>query len=238
MPPRAHSWTTRRRNVRILVIEDDARMRDLIARGLREDGHAVDALGDGREAAAYLGSAAYDALILDVNLPGDDGFTVLRRLRDENNPIATLLLTARDAHEDVVRGLDLGADDYLRKPFHFAELEARLRSLHRRPRHFVSSVLEHEDVRFDTVSRSASRGGRPLDLTAKESVLLEVLLRNAGRVVTRRVLEEALWDAQTATSSNALDAYAARLRRKLADAGPQALLHTVRGIGYRFGDPL
>jgi two-component system OmpR family response regulator len=219
--------------VRILIVEDDAPLRSLLQRGLTEDGHVVDVLADGAQCADFLASGGYDALILDLNLPHEDGLSILRRLRacEERTPV--LILTARDGVDDVVAGLDAGADDYLRKPFAFTELEARLRSLARRPASWSGPVLRVADLEFDCETREARRGGRDLDLTAKESAFLEILMRNPGRTVTRRTLEDRLWDRETAHESNVLDVYARRLRVKLAAGDQTQLLHTVRGIGYK-----
>lgn len=219
--------------MRLLIVEDDGPLRGLLQRGLAEDGHVVDALPDGRDCASYLEAARYDALILDLNLPFESGISVLRRLRASGIGTPVLVLTARDGVEDVVEGLDAGADDYLRKPFAFGELEARLRSVVRRPPGWSESLLRSGDVAFDCVTRHGRRGERDLDLTAKEGAFLELMLRNAGRTVTRRMLEDALWDRQRDPESNVLDVYARRLRVKLCAGNEPQVLHTVRGLGYR-----
>lgn len=222
--------------MRILVIEDDEPLRALLRRGLSEDGHVVDALADGRECGEYLAGARYDAIVLDLSLPGEDGLSILRGLRAQGDRIPVLILTARDSSNDVVTGLDAGADDYLRKPFVFDELEARLRSLARRPPSWSDAVLQCGDLVFDSATRQAHRGRRDLMLTAKESLFLETLMRNAGRVVTRRALEDCLWDRESDRVSNVLDVYARRLRQKLTAEGEPQLLHTLRGLGYRLGN--
>ena len=209
----------------------------MLRRGLSEDGYVVDALPDGRDCDEYLSGAPYDALVLDLNLPGEDGLSVLRRLRARGHQVPVLILTARDGAGDVVEGLDAGADDYLRKPFSFDELEARLRSLSRRPPRRLESVLRVGDVTFDTVTRQAHRNGRDLQLTAKEALFLEILMQNAGHTVTRRMLEDRLWDRESDRASNVLDVYARRLRNKLAVDGEARLLHTLRGLGYRLEGP-
>jgi two-component system response regulator MprA len=219
--------------VRVLIIEDDEPLRALLRRGLSEDGYVVDASADGREIDAYLSDARYDAIVLDLNLPGDDGLAILRRLRARGERVPVLILTARDTASDVVAGLDAGADDYLRKPFVFDELEARLRSLARRPPSWVESTLQFGDLVFDSQTRQAHRNGRDLALTAKEGLFLEVLMRNGGRTVTRRMLEDYLWDRESEPLSNVLDVYARRLRKKLTERGEPQLLHTLRGLGYR-----
>jgi DNA-binding response OmpR family regulator len=224
-------------SVRILIVEDDDPLRALLRRGLTEDGYVVDALADGRHCDDYLAGTHYDVVVLDLNLPEEDGLSILRRMRATGHQIPVLILTARDGGSDVVAGLDAGADDYLRKPFAFDELEARLRSLARRPPNRIAATLKHGDLIFDSETRQAHRGERDLLLTAKESLFLEVLMRHAGRTVTRRMLEDRLWDRDSDRVSNVLDVYARRLRKKLTEKGEPQLLHTLRGLGYRLGDP-
>lgn len=219
--------------MRILIVEDDEPLRSLLVRGLSEDGHVVDALPDGRLSADYLAASTYDALLLDLNLPFEDGLTILRRLRAAGITTPTLVLTGRDAVDDVIAGLDAGADDYLRKPFAFGELEARLRTIVRRPPTYTDTILRFGDLEFDTATRSARRGTRDLSLTAKEATFLEALMRNPGQVVTRSVLEDRLWDRESDRVSNVLDVYARRLRVKMSEGGEPAMLQTVRGIGFR-----
>jgi DNA-binding response OmpR family regulator len=221
--------------MRILVVEDDGPLRALLRRGLAEDGYVVDAIADGRDCDAYLAGGTYDAIVLDLSLPGEDGLSILRRMRARNERVPVLILTARDTATDVVAGLDAGADDYLRKPFAFKELEARLRSLARRPPNLIANLLEFGDLVFDAQTREAHRAGRNLMLTAKEGLFLELLMRNAGRTVTRRTLEDRLWDRESDRLSNVLDVYARRLRKKLTEEGEPQLLHTHRGLGYRLG---
>jgi DNA-binding response OmpR family regulator len=221
--------------MRVLIVEDDPALRGLVARGLQEDGHIADVLADGRECVAYLDATAYDVLILDLNLPHRDGLEVLRDVRRHGNGTPVLLLTARVDARDVVNGLDAGADDYLRKPFALEELHARLRSLARRPQAWSDDQLRCGDLVFDRRSREARRGARPIDLTSKEIALLEVLLRNAGRTVTREALIDAVWDRAADPASNVLDVYARRLRLKLSAVGEPPLLHTIRGIGFKLG---
>jgi len=223
--------------VLILVIENNGPLRALLRRGLSEDCHTVDALPDGRDCAAYLDGARYDAVVLDLNLPHEDGLSILRRLRAAGDRVPVLILTARDGARDVVAGLDAGADDYLRKPFSFDELEARLRSLARRPASWIDNVLQFGDLVFDAETRQGQRGGRDLLLTVKEGIFLETMMRNPGRPVTRRTLEERLWDRENERSSNVLDVYARRLRKKLTERGEPQVLHTLRGLGYRLGAP-
>jgi DNA-binding response OmpR family regulator len=222
--------------MRVLIVEDDASLRRLIARGLQEAGHVADALSDGRECAEYLAATAYDVVILDLNLPHRDGLLVLRDVRERGIATPVLLLTARVDPHDVVNGLDAGADDYLRKPFALDELHARLRSLTRRPHGWSEDLLSCGDLAFDRRTREAHRGNRVLDLTSKEIAMLETLLRNAGRTVTREALIDAVWDRAADPGSNVLDVYARRLRMKLSAAGEPPLLHTVRGVGFKLGE--
>jgi DNA-binding response OmpR family regulator len=222
--------------VRVLLIEDDEPLRALVRRGLSEDGYVVDAIPDGRDCDEYLAAANYDALILDLNLPREDGLSILRRIRAAGSHLPVLILTARDGAGEVVAGLDAGADDYLRKPFVFDELGARLRSLARRPPNRIDTILKMGDLTFDAQTRQAHRGERDLMLTAKESLFLEVLMRSPGRTVTRRMLEDRLWDRDSDRASNVLDVYARRLRKKLTENGEPQLLHTLRGLGYRLGN--
>ena len=224
--------------MRILVIEDDSTLRRLIVRGLHEEGHVADALADGRECCRYLAATAYDAVVLDLNLPHRDGLDVLRDLRAQKYRVPVLVLTGRSDALDVVAGLDAGADDYMRKPFALEELHARLRSLARRPPTWTDDILCCGDLVFDRRSREARRGDRALELTSKEIALLETLIRNAGRTVTREALLDAVWDRETDPESNVLDVYARRLCVKLTASGEEPLLHTVRGVGFRLASPV
>ncbi len=214
-------------------MEDDAKLRKLTARGLAEAGHVIDTASDGPSGEAYALATTYDAIVLDVMLPGKDGIAIVRSLRAASIRTPILLLTARDASEDTIAGLDAGADDYVKKPFVFAELEARLRTIARREATNRGSMIVVGDLRFDTATRTATRGGRDLHLTAREAAYLEIFLRNAGSVVTRRMLEDALWDLASDPASNVIDVYVRRLRAKLEDAGEPRVIRTVRGIGYR-----
>jgi len=213
------------------VVEDESRVRSFVRRGLVEAGMAVDLAEDGEQALALARSVSYDAIVLDLGLPDRDGLEVLREIRARGCPAPVLVLTARDAVEDRVRGLDGGADDYLGKPFAFAELLARLRVLLRRgaPQ---SSVLRVGDLVLDAAARRAERAGRPLDLTAKEFALLEYLVRHAGEVVTRTMIAEHVWNLDFDSFSNVIDVYIRYLRRKIDDPFETKLIHTRRGIGY------
>jgi len=217
--------------MRILVVEDDPKVQALLTKGLREESYAVDVAGDGEEALYQVSINDYDAVILDIMIPEPDGFEVCRRLRSSGTRIPILMLTAKDAVEDRIRGLDLGADDYVVKPFDFAEIVARLRALLRRGEALRSKTIEVSDLRLDTHARSASRGGKAIALTTKEYALLEYLARNQGRVIGREEIAEHVWDETFDPVSNLIEVYVNRLRKKLdATGGP--LLHTRRGAGY------
>lgn len=223
--------------MKILVVEDDAHLADLVRRGLAESGHVVDIETDGEHGELTARGGGYDAIVLDVMLPLKDGFSVARALRASDIHTPILMLTARDTVEDTVSGLDCGADDYLRKPFVFRELEARLRSITRREPVPASNQLRVEDLTMDLGSRRVKRGDRDVPLTARETAFLEYLMRNAGLLVTRPMLENALWERDRETASNLIEVYMRRLRAKLGAAGEPSLIQTVRGSGYRFGPP-
>jgi two-component system OmpR family response regulator len=206
-------------------------------RGLQDQGHVVDHAGDGRSGLLLASEAGYDAIVLDLNLPGQDGLDVLRALRRGGVATPIVIATARDETEDVVAGLDAGADDYIRKPFAMRELEARLRSVARRESPPGPALLTVGDLTFDLASRRVTRGSRAIDLTARELAFLEYFMRNAGRVLTRPMIETALWDRTSETTSNVVDVYIRRLRLKIDANGEPALLQTVRGIGYRLERP-
>lgn len=222
--------------MRLLVVEDDRRLCDVLRRGLTEQGHVVDLAHDGPEGERHASAGIYDAAIMDVNLPGRDGLSIIRSLRKAGSRMPVLVLTSRDTVDDVIEGLNAGADDYLRKPFVFGELDARLRSLVRRSDGTPTQQLICGDLRFDLTTRQAWRGEREIPLTAREAAFLEFLMRNAGRVVTRRMLENAMFDRDSDAVSNVIDVYVSRLRAKTAIGGERQLLKTVRGIGYRLAD--
>jgi DNA-binding response OmpR family regulator len=218
--------------MRVLVIEDYGPLRTALARGLREAGFAVDASGDGEEGLWYAESNDYDAIVLDLMLPNIDGLAILKRLRDGGNRAHILVLTAKDAVEDRVRGLDLGADDYLVKPFAFAELLARLRALIRRAYDAKSPVIRVAELEIDTAAHVVRRAGEQIDLTAREYALLEFLALRAGEVVTRTDIWEHLYDFDSSAQSNVVDVYIGYLRRKIERPGSPQLIHTRRGQGY------
>jgi two-component system copper resistance phosphate regulon response regulator CusR len=222
--------------VRILVIEDEDGIADFLVRGLREEGFAVERAADGEDGWHRLTTTEWDVVLLDWWLPGTDGLTLLKRFRRTDPHTPVLMLTARDAVPDRVRGLDGGADDYLCKPFAFEELLARVRAMTRRPDRAAGTVLSHADVRVDLATHRAERGGHRLDLTAKEYALLVFLLRHPGEVLTRTRIYEHVWDDRYDGVSNTLEVHVMELRRKLEAHGPR-LIHTLRNRGYVFGDP-
>jgi two-component system, OmpR family, response regulator len=219
--------------VRVLVVEDEKKLGELLGRGLREEGYAAD-VADRGEAALWMAQAVdYDAIVLDVMLPGLDGFDVCRRLRRDGVWTPVLMLTARDAVEDRVTGLDTGADDYLTKPFSLDELLARLRALTRRAPAERPTVLEVGDLRLDPAAHKAWRGDRELDLSAKEFALLEVFMRRAGVALTRIQLLDGAWDLAFESRSNVVDVYVRYLRQKIDRPFGTDSIETVRGVGYR-----
>jgi DNA-binding response OmpR family regulator len=219
--------------MRILVVEDERKVASFIRQGLEEEGHAVEVAGDGAAALdLLLVPPAYDLVVLDVMLPKRDGLDVLKTLRARGVKTPVLILTARDAVADKVAGLDLGADDYLTKPFAFEELLARVRALLRRGTDQRASVLRLGDLALDPVTREARRGRRRIELTAREYSLLDYFLRHPGRVLTRPMIAEHVWGLDFDSESNLIDVYIGYLRRKIDASGEPRLLHTVRGSGY------
>ena len=224
--------------MRILLAEDDRAINRVIVRRLKWEGYSVDACFDGREALDYLDVVEYDAVILDVMMPGMDGFEVLTRMRERGDKTPVLFLTARDSLADKVEGLDLGADDYLVKPFEFEELMARLRVLIRRKGSSVSNVYSCADLTVDSARHRVTRGGTEITLTAREYALLEYLIRNKGLVLSRDQIETNLWSGDYIVGSNVVDVYIRMLRKKIdADYSPK-LIQTVRGYGYVLKDPV
>jgi two-component system, OmpR family, response regulator len=217
----------------VLVVEDEVKMAALIRRGLTEEGLAVDVAGSGEDALVRAGSTAYDAIVLDVMLPGLDGFATCRRLREDNIWAPVLMLTARGAVEDRVAGLDGGADDYLTKPFSFAELLARLRALIRRGQSERPTVVEVGELRLDPATRQVWRGGTEISLSAKEFALLEAFMRHPGHVLNRQQLLEQAWDYEYEHRSNVIEVYVRYLRRKIDQPFGTESIETVRGAGYR-----
>lgn len=218
--------------MRILVVEDDRKVASFLEKGLREEGYAVDVAHDGADGLMKAFVHEYDLVLLDIMLPGRTGLEVVRELRAKERAVPVLMLTARDTQDDVVMGLDAGADDYLTKPFGFDELLARIRALLRRGGASRPDRLLYDDVELDRVKHTAYRGGQRLDLTPKEFQLLEFFLLNAERVVRRTELLEKVWDLHFDPMSNVVDVHVGHLRRKLRKAGRGPLVHTVRGVGY------
>jgi DNA-binding response OmpR family regulator len=218
--------------LRLLLIEDEVRILELLTAALSRAGFAVDAVRTCAEGRAALAGPPYDAAILDLGLPDGDGIVLLAAIRAARNKVPILILTARDAVEDRVRGLDSGADDYLVKPFAIAELIARIKALLRRPGGALGTVLEAGNIAFDTVAREVSVDGRYLALPRRESATLEHLMRRVGRVVPRAVLEEKLYGIDDLIESNPIPVHVHHLRRKMIEAGATVEIHTVRGVGY------
>ena len=224
--------------MKLLIVEDEPKTAAYLKKGLEENGYVADVAGDGETGAYMARQGGYELVILDVMLPGQDGWSVLRDLRQRRNPVPVLFLTARDGVPDRVRGLELGADDYLIKPFAFSELLARLRTVLRRgnggPRQDM--VLRVADLEIDAERHKATRRGRPLELTPKEFLLLSLLARRAGDVLSRTLIAEQVWDINFDTGTNVVDVHVRRLRSKVDDPFEAKLIHTVRGIGYVLED--
>lgn len=220
--------------MRVLIVEDERRISAYVKRGLEEQGYAVDAVDTGRDALDWAEAASYDLILLDILLPELDGLSVCRELRRRGLRTPILMLTARDAVEDRVAGLDAGADDYLIKPFALKELLARLRALTRRAADAAKSpVLQVADLSLNTLTHRVKRGNKIIELTAKEYAVLECLLREPERVLTRTMIAEHVWNYDVFNQSNVVDVYIRNLRRKIDDGRDPKLIHTVRGAGYR-----
>ncbi|HUI83151.1 MAG TPA: response regulator transcription factor [Candidatus Binatia bacterium] len=218
--------------MRILVVEDDAPLASFVRKGLEAEHYAVDVASDGELARQMAAESDYDLMILDLNLPRLDGIGVLNSIRPRKPSLPVLVLTARSRIEDRVQSLDSGADDCLTKPFSFTELSARVRALLRRGPRTVETVLRVADLELDRMARRVERGGRAIELTSKEFALLEYLMRNAGRRVTRAMIVEHVWNLSFDTSTNIVDVYINYLRKKIDGDYPVHLIHTVRGVGY------
>jgi heavy metal response regulator len=218
--------------MRILVVEDEPKVASFIKKGLEEEGYAVDGATDGEEGLALGLARVHDLIILDIRLPKMDGLQVLQALRQDHVTAPVLLLTVRATIEDKVLGLDAGADDYLTKPFAFQELVARVRALLRRRAEAEPAVLRIDDLRLDPARRTVTRGGEKVDLTPREFALLDYFMRNPGRVLTRTMIAEHVWDYSFDTSTNVIDVYVNYLRKKIDSGREPKLLHTMRGVGY------
>ena len=223
--------------MRILVVDDEPAVRQSISRALRLEGYDVDPASGGAEALERLADGAVDAIVLDVSMPAPDGLEVARRLRDAGDRTPILMLTARDAIDDRVAGLDAGADDYVIKPFALRELLARLRALIRRGGESPGETLSFADLRLDPAAYEVSRGERPIQLTRTEFLLLELFMRNPRQALPRSTIFERVWGYDFGTRSNSLGVYVGYLRRKLEEGGEPRLLHTIRGIGYVLREP-
>lgn len=223
--------------MRVLVVEDEPAIADFVVVGLAEDGYAVDHVVDGEAALDILGVGQFDVVLLDVMLPKLDGLEVCRRMRKRGIKTPVLMLTARDTIEDRVKGLDTGADDYLVKPFAFEELVARIRALSRREPALADLVLTLADLGLDTTTKTARRASRKIRLTSKEYALLEYMMRNPGRVLTRTMISERVWNYETFNVANVVDVFIGRLRRKIDDGHDMKLIQTVRGAGYKIDLP-
>jgi len=222
--------------MRILVVEDEKKVADIVARGLKAERYAVDVAHDGRNAWELAQACDYDLVILDLMLPEMSGAEVLQKVRQKNSRVPILILTARDGMDDKVKNFEAGADDYLTKPFAFAELIVRVKALLRRGPVNRSSVLRVGDLEIDRLSQSVKRDGKKIELTAKEYSLLEYLATHPGRVFSRTMIIEHVWDQSFQGLTNIVDVYVRHLRAKVDDAFPVKLLHTVRGVGYSLND--
>lgn len=222
--------------MRLLLVEDEKKVADFVARGLRAEGYALDVAEDGPTGWAKAASTEYDLIILDLMLPGLSGTELLRKLRQKGAAASVLVLTARDSTKDKVENFEAGADDYLTKPFAFAELLVRVKALLRRTPAARSQVLKVNDLEIDRLTRQVRRGGKRIDLTAKEFALLEYLAANAGRVLSRTMIVEHVWDESFESLTNIVDVYVKHLRTKVDEPFPAKLIHTVRGAGYCLSD--
>ena len=222
----------------ILLVEDDAHTADYAARGFKEAGHVVDVLEDGKEAMIQCLQTEYDVMVVDRMLPGMDGLSMVKSLRASGNKTPVIFLTAVSGVDDRVAGLEAGADDYLTKPFAFSELMARVNALARRPATSVESThLQVSDLKLDLLARTATRDGKDIDLQPREFTLLEVLMRNEGRVVSRTMLLEQVWDFHFDPKTSVVETHISRLRGKIDKPFPEPLLHTVRNLGYSMHPP-
>lgn len=223
------------RMARLLLVEDEAKVRRSLQKGLEEEGYEVIAVDNGNDGLHQASTQRFDCMILDLMLPGRDGLEILQQVRSAGNPTPTIILTARGAIEDRVRGLDAGADDYLPKPFAFAELLARIRACLRRGSAQTETVLRAGDLSLDRIHRRVVQGDREIDLTAREFELLDYLMKHQGEVVTREMIARDVWREPPGTMTNVIDVYINYVRKKLERAGHPRMIHTIRGIGYRFG---
>ncbi len=218
--------------MRILVIEDEKKVAHFIRRGLEEEHYAVDLAYDGETGLYMTEVNEYDLVVLDIMIPKIDGWEVLKRIRDKKNTVPILVLTAKDSIEDIVKGLDSGCDDYLTKPFEFKEFLARIRALLRRDRAEKEAVLKVADLTLSLITHKVTRGGKEIELTSKEYALLEYFMRNPGKVLTRTMISEHVWDYHFDSMTNVIDVYVNYLRKKIDKDFEPKLIHTIRGVGY------
>jgi DNA-binding response OmpR family regulator len=217
--------------MKILLVEDEERITQFIKKGLREEGYAVDSAEDGQKALTLVQVYEYDLIITDIMMPNIDGIEFIRQVRELHNSIPILILSAKTSTEDKINGLDIGADDYLPKPFAFNELLARLRALLRRQSNYTET-LEFADLKLNPAQHTASKAGEKLDLTQKEFALLEFLMRNKNRVVTRTSIIEHVWDMHFDSNTNLVDVFVSYLRKKIEKGGSDSMIYSVRGVGY------
>lgn len=222
--------------MRVLVVEDEKYMNRIISKKLKVEGYSVDSCYDGEEALNYIKSTSYDIIIMDIMMPQKNGYEVLKKIRYEGNSVPVLFLTAKDALEDRVKGLDLGADDYLVKPFHFEELMARIRVMIRRSHGKVSNQLQIADLILDVNAHTVKRNNNFIELSAKEFAILEYMIQNSGIVLSREKLETHIWNYDYQGASNMIDVYIRYLRIKIDKDYENKLIHTVRGVGYMIKD--
>lgn len=223
--------------VKVLVIEDERKIAAMVRKSLEAAGFVVDLCGDGDEGLELATSRPYDAIVLDIMVPGRDGLSILRQLREQKNSVPVLLVTARGSLSERVEGLNLGADDYLAKPFFSEELVARLHAILRRKTGDTSSLLEAGDLHVNLLTREVKRGEEKIELTAREFALLTYLMRSPGRVLTRTQICEHVWNYQFDPGTNLVDVYVQRVRKKIGDDPKHPMIETVRGVGYRFAKP-
>jgi len=222
--------------MRVLIAEDDKPVANFVQKGLEAEQYAVDVAQDGDEAQFMVGQFDYDVAVLDLTLPRVDGLDVLKHIRETKPALPVLILTGRNRVEDRVKGLDLGADDYLTKPFSFSELSARVRALMRRAAQPAEVILRVDNLELNRVERTVKRAGHPMELTPKEFALLDYLMRNAGRCVTRAMIIEHVWNLTFDTMTNVVDVYINYLRKKVDSGYEKKLIRTVRGVGYQIGE--
>jgi DNA-binding response OmpR family regulator len=223
--------------MKILVVEDESRVAQFIRKGLLEEGHVVDLARDGVEGLALASVGEYDVIVLDVMLPGKSGFQVASELRTEGDPTPILMLTAKDSRDDIVHGLDVGADDYMTKPFDFTELLARLRALARRRQPVQEAVLRFADIELDRLQHEVRRGGHRVKLTPTEFKILETLMRRSGQVVKRTEMLDRVWGMSFDPGTSLIDVHMANLRKKLESGGRSRVIATVKGVGFRLQTP-